>query len=91
MRSSSTDPRDLVSGDGSRPGSVARSRMTMIGAAEDSVSLKAAGVGSPASELVSALAGVFESLPMLAGPSPSLSRRVATVLSRRSSLVILSV
>lgn len=86
INSSSVDPKDLVSGNGLTPGSVAKSRMTMIGAAEGSVSLNAAGVGSPVSGVVSALAGVFDSFPMLGGPSPSLSRRVATVFSRRSNL-----
>lgn len=92
IRSSRTAPRDLVSGDGLTPESVAKSRMTIIGAAEVSVSLNGpGGGGSPASEVVSALAGVFDSFPTLGGPSPSLSKRVATVLSRRSSLMMMLV
>lgn len=91
IRSSRTAPRDLVSGDGRTPESVAKSRMTIIGAAEVSVSLNGPGGGSPASEVVSALAGVFDSFPTLGGPSPSLSKRVATVLSRRSSLMMMLV
>lgn len=91
MRSSRVAPKDFVSGDGLIPESVAKSRMTMIGAAEVSVSLNGPGGGSPASEVVSALAGVFDSFPTLGGPSPSLSNSVATVLSRRSSLMMMLV
>ena len=76
--------RDLATGTGSIPVSAARSRMTMIGAAEDSVSLKAA---SPVSGVVRALAALLDSWSDLpAGPSPSRSSKVATVLSRRSKL-----
>lgn len=83
MRSSSIVPSDLVSGEDLTPESVAKSRMTMIGAAEDSVSCR---VWSPGSGVVSALAGLLETWSALFGVSPSLSSKVATVLSRRSSL-----